>query len=508
MLLGHLLASSARSSVAPSTAPAAARERLARALGLFLLAGSAGCTVRGEVLTCANDGCEGDAPTLTSAQCRAERGPGFVRNAAGTACVALTSAECPAVYGGEPSSDAEPLVLGLVGAPSLAPALAADLLGVQLAAEDLGAALVLPGGAGSPHVLVVACDVQPGLPNVSERTNRATRHLVEELGSPTVLLSLPRAFGRDEAATLAATRTDLVLDALEGAPERSSERFVSIAPRPADGLQALPALLAGTVEPSRRAASTRASLRLAIVGDALDETLERLLAEQVTFNGKRLAENGGDVLRVATAGAAERVLTFRPDVVLHLGAPADALASLVTLVEASWGSEGAPPVWVAGASAAYDAPPRAASLAPGRFHLLVPEAPGDAPDRRAAFSARVRARFPDAPAPTSAASYDATVLAALSALRAPSARGRARLATLFAEGAPKLDTLALSEAVASVRAPAAVDVRLVDGEVRLDVDGQRAFDSVTWCTTSNGFARSGLRWSAGTASPAGTATCR
>ena len=317
----------------------------------------------------------------------------------------------------------------LVGAPSLAPALAADLLGVQLAAEDLGAALVLPGGAGSPHVLVVACDVQPGLPNVSERTNRATRHLVEELEarlSPP--LPEPSAATRPpRSPRLEPTSCSTRSKGRRNAPANASSR--SRRAPPTDSRLSRPC----SPGPSSRAVAPRARERACASPSSATRSTRRSSACWPSRSPS--TENASRRPAATSCGwprrAAERVLTF-PAGCAAPRRPGGRARFVGTLVEASWGSEGAPPVWVAGASAASDAPPRAASLAPGRFHLLVPEAPGDA--RTVGQRSRRRARaVPDAPAPTSAASYDATVLAALSALRAPSARGRARLATLFAE---------------------------------------------------------------------------
>jgi hypothetical protein len=439
----------------------------------------------------------------TTAVCREDAG--------GSRCVDLLSAECPKVLAdpGDVLSD-DALVLGVLGAPSAAPALAQAEQSFELARHDFVnvAGGLVSGGAPRP-VIWVSCDVGTDSDSSGEQLAVA-EHLLDELRVPAVVLSGPASWGPALAAR-AAARGAVAFDVAGAELDVPSATFFSNGLRAIDEVRAEAAFVAES-EAKARAGGETGELKLAFFYSGASET--SVFGAEVRFNGKGSIENGanyralsyGDVaapdFEAKLAAAVAAAAAFGPHLVACTGpACGDVLAQLETV---------RPGVshYVLPASAAERARTAVADGGSLRTRVLG-SLPGRSRDdvKLRTFALRLAALFPGStPLQGLAASaYDAAyalMFGLAAAGTPPQGDGlRQALRNNFGPGGLAVEALpgSIQAANAVLADRGSIYLQGAMGDVYFDEQGGvTAYEAQAWCvpadSTAQGVAETGLRY--------------
>lgn len=449
-----------------------------------------------------NQDCIDRLPSTTSV-CREDAG--------GNRCVNLLSAECPKLLAdpGDMLRD-DAVVIGMLGAPSAAPAFLQAEHSFELARDEFSnvAGGLAAGGLPRP-VIWVSCDVKTDSDSSGEQL-AATTHLLDELQVPAVVLSGPASWGPALAAR-AAARGAVAFDIAGAVLDVPSATFFSNGLRAGDEVRAEAAFVAES-EANVRAGGEVGELKLALFHAGASEA--NVFGAEVRFNGKGSLENGanyralsyGDVAApdfgAKLAAAVAEAAAFGPHLVACTGpACGDVLAQLEAArpgvshyVVPSSAAERARAVVADGGSLRA----RVLGSLPGRSRNDV---------RFRQFALRFASSFPMVtPVQGLAASaYDAAyaLMFGLAAAGTPPQGGglRQALRNSFGPGGLAVDAepASILTANAALAAGGALYLQGAMGEMYFDDEGLvAAYEAQAWCvpadSTAQAVAETGLRY--------------
>lgn len=438
----------------------------------------------------------------TNAQCQERNGGGpFVCRKRDHVCVSLITQECPKVLAEPETLGADDVViLGHIGAPSLAPSLAAIPDALDLARRELqtvtgGVPPVVAGGKPRP-LAIVACDVGDDVTAAST----AARHLATDLEVPAIISSMVSPRQETEVATQVTvpSRTLLLSTILRDAPDPPDDDLIFRLGPSARGLARVASPFFAYLEAKVRAA-TGAPIRVALVIDATTpaETTNALVAS-LTLEGTPIGRhpNFRTFSRQDTS-AVGSLVAFAPAIVIHAIAPD---ASFVGMIERGLAPGGVPPRHLFALPGAKDVIARdLPETVHPRCSALEPEAPDYDETKEKAFDLQLRATSPSVTISTAVRNaYDAPLMLAYGLASPATTNGKTLAAALLRfdpAGRPASGGASdLAAGFSAIASGAPIDYRGVDGAVRWSPTGERRHDALAWCSRAGQLVRSGLRF--------------
>lgn len=253
-------------------------------------------------------------------------GPAICRkDSHGNACVSLLSPECPKLLGTTADVVSDPILLGVLGAPSASTAFAQTEAALDQVRREFQFNV---DGIQGRQVVWVSCDAD--LASASE-FRMASKHLFDEVRAVGVVLTAPKLAWLNELADRGGARGAVVLSAFGLDHDDDLGRFFSNGPRPSEEARAQAAVV-GVSEVNARDEGQTGELRLAYLHPSKEPAATTAFQESVIFNAKGAQANGANYLSLSygdpsksTFGAtlAEAIVdaaTFAPHLVACSGA--------------------------------------------------------------------------------------------------------------------------------------------------------------------------------------------
>lgn len=284
---------------------------------------------------------------VSTTQCVAEHlGEPYVCRSPGEPCTALTSSECPLVFG-DFDSDAAVYFGAFLNVPASAPLSQMSALNVKLAIDEFnGSVGGLPGGPLGKlrPIVAVVCRNEPAL------VSGAADHLIDNVGVPAVLAHLPSAELKEFFANRAAPAQLFVMNPGFADNSLTTLSNAGLFWHVIGDIRDVAPTYGPLLQRVETAAAPSSATRVAMLVSKryAEQSIADSLVPVLRFNGKSVTQNGNDFYTAAVPALADEpdadysainaaVLDFKPHVVVALTRE-EFVYKMLPAIEGAWDS--------------------------------------------------------------------------------------------------------------------------------------------------------------------------